>query len=78
MGITVYSDKNKALKALYKGFADNYNKGVKRTEIFCDEAIVLSVYKDIEKNAFDNLKKYGCIPKSIWYGYVGNTVYIEY
>lgn len=77
LGITVYSDKGKALTALYKSFAENYKKGIMRTEIICDPSIILDVYNDMSKNAIDELKKYGCNPGEIWIGGAGNMVYIQ-
>ena len=77
MGITVYYDKNTALAALYKGFAENHKKGIMRTEIICDPSIILDIYNDMSKNAITGLKKYGCNPGEIWIGCSGNTVYIQ-
>ena len=78
-GITVYKSYDKALAALYKTAASNYKKGIKRTEIVCDKSIIEKVFKALEKDLFKGLEKYGCYPKgTVWYGFNGNTIYIEF
>ncbi len=71
LGITVYDNATTAYNALAKQIVSNYNKGIKITEIACDEDILASLHKKVALSLEAYLRSNG-INSGYSYGYANS------
>ncbi len=77
-GITRYEDVNTAYDVIIKQAAENYAKGVLRTEIVCTDECIIGLYnyiKGLGSTVFNDFDKAGCNPGGLSYGYKGSQFY---
>ncbi len=75
-GITYHTNVTGAYNELVRKAADNYQKGILTTEVYCNEVTIEALMSKVNGNIFTSLKTYGCNPSGVRYGFQGSRFYL--